>query len=90
MFEVDQFFAQVEDALRRQRAALLVLELARQALREPAAHRQEQVERRWRIERPRYDPEQRYTREILLARPREVMSPRGIRCCTNTVSTVCR
>src|SRR5688500_19666713 len=72
MLEVDQFFAQVEDALRRQSAALLVLQLARQAVGQSAADGQDQVKCRWRIERPRNDPEQRDTREILLVHPRKI------------------
>ena len=53
-----QLLTQVEYALRCQRAALLVLQLACQAFGEAATHGQDEIERRRRIERSRNDAEE--------------------------------
>jgi hypothetical protein len=59
MLEVDQFFAQVEDALGGERAALFVLELSFQPVGKAAADRKHEIEGRRCIEGSGYDAEQR-------------------------------
>lgn len=72
MLEVDQLLAQIQDALRSQRASLLVLELALDPVSEISPNGKHHIERCGRVERPGYYSEKRNAGKLLLVHARDV------------------